>query len=125
MPSGQLIAGFSFFVVLLGLALVGLMPFTLVGFYMLMSGVCFLMYALDKSAARRGAWRTAEMTLHLLELAGGWPGALIAQQVLRHKTKKQPFQMIFWGAVIVNCAVLVWLLSMHSAAGLRLLLGFS
>lgn len=113
-----------FLAVLSGLALLGWMPFIVVGFYLLLSGVCFVLYALDKSAARRGTWRTAETTLHLLALIGGWPGALIAQRVLRHKTKKQPFQIIFWGSVIVNCAALIWLVSADGTAGLRSMLGF-
>ena len=54
--------------------------------YGAMSLVTFLVYAMDKSAARRGAGRTSETTLHLLALVGGWPGALLAQQWLRHKS---------------------------------------
>lgn len=109
----------GFFVLLSGSVVVGFVPFPVAGFYALMSAVSFFMYGLDKSAARRGAWRTAEATLHLAEVAGGWPGALVAQRVFRHKTKKQPFQFIFWCAVVANCAGLVWLLRAEEAAGLR------
>lgn len=77
--------------------------------YSLLSAVLFALYGLDKSAARRGARRTPEVTLQLLALLGGWPGGLLAQRVFRHKTRKQPFQLIFWCAVAVNCAVAVWL----------------
>ncbi len=73
------------------------------------SVVTFITYAIDKSAARKGRWRTSEGTLHLLSLIGGWPGALIAQSALRHKSRKQPFRAIFWLTVVVNCAVLAWL----------------
>lgn len=59
--------------------------------YLALSAVTFLAYALDKSAATSGRWRTAEQTLHLFSLLGGWPGALVAQQILRHKTSKQSF----------------------------------
>jgi len=69
----------------------------------------FLVYALDKSAAHRGRWRISEQTLHALSLAGGWPGALIAQRWLRHKSKKAAFQTTFWVTVVVNVAALVWL----------------
>ncbi len=71
--------------------------------------VTFLAYALDKSAARRNAWRVPEKTLHILSLAGGWPGALLAQQVFRHKTRKASFRAVFWLTVVVNVAWLVWL----------------
>lgn len=71
----------------------------------------FFIYAIDKSAARRSAWRTPERTLHLLALAGGWPGALLAQQLLRHKTAKLPFRITFWVTVVLNVAGLLWLCS--------------
>lgn len=61
-----------------------------------------LAYALDKSAAVAGRWRTPERTLHALSLAGGWPGALLAQQLLRHKTRKQPFAAVFWLTALAN-----------------------
>jgi uncharacterized membrane protein YsdA (DUF1294 family) len=50
--------------------------------------VAFLLYWSDKRKARADAWRTPENVLHAVELAGGWPGALLAQQVFRHKTRK-------------------------------------
>jgi len=56
--------------------------------------------AFSKSAARKGAWRTQESTLHLLSLVGGWPGALVAQQKLRHKSKKQSFRFVFCGGIL-------------------------
>jgi uncharacterized membrane protein YsdA (DUF1294 family) len=70
--------------------------------YAVASVVCFLAYALDKSAARAGRWRTSENTLLLLGLVGGWPGGLIAQRLLRHKTAKPPFLAAFWATVVVN-----------------------
>jgi uncharacterized membrane protein YsdA (DUF1294 family) len=77
--------------------------------YLAASLVTFIAYAVDKSAARKGRWRTKEGTLHLLALIGGWPGALVAQSVLRHKSRKQPFRVIFWLTVVLNCAALAWL----------------
>jgi uncharacterized membrane protein YsdA (DUF1294 family) len=69
------------------------------------SAVCFILYAIDKSAARADSWRTPESTLLLLGLFCGWPGAILAQQWLRHKTSKTSFQLAFWTTVIVNMAV--------------------
>ncbi|MEZ5545489.1 MAG: DUF1294 domain-containing protein [Lysobacteraceae bacterium] len=68
----------------------------------------YAMYALDKAAAGRDARRTSENSLHLADLLGGWPGALIAQQKFRHKTIKQPFQVVFWITVILNIAGAWW-----------------
>lgn len=73
--------------------------------------VTFFAYALDKSAAQRGAWRTPEQTLHLLALLGGWPAAWWAQQWLRHKSRKQAFRSAYWGTVLLHSAglgVVVW-----------------
>ncbi len=68
--------------------------------------VAFAAYGIDKSAARRGAARISEQTLLLLGLVGGWPGALVAQQLFRHKTRKRSFRRAFWGTVGVNVLVL-------------------
>jgi uncharacterized membrane protein YsdA (DUF1294 family)/cold shock CspA family protein len=64
--------------------------------YPLMSLVAFLMYARDKLSAIRGGWRVPETSLHLAELLGGWPGAFVAQQTMRHKTVKPSYQAVFW-----------------------------
>ena len=81
--------------------------FFIISFYFIASLMTFIVYAMDKSAAKKGNWRIKESTLHLLSIAGGWPGALIAQQMLRHKSIKQPFQFIFWLTVIVNVGLLI------------------
>ena len=83
------------------------------------SAASYIAYAIDKSAAQNQRWRTPESTLHLLALAGGWPGALVAQQVLRHKTKKASFRMVFWLTVVLNCALAGWLVSPAGSALLR------
>lgn len=70
-----------------------------------LSVVTYVVYATDKGAAQRGGQRIPENNLHLLALLGGWPGALLAQQNLRHKSIKQPFQRVFWFTVAMN-----WLL---------------
>ncbi|PKO34212.1 MAG: DUF1294 domain-containing protein [Betaproteobacteria bacterium HGW-Betaproteobacteria-7] len=91
--------------------LAGKLPPILPVFYGGISVVAFVAYALDKSAARNGRWRTQENTLHLLALAGGWPGALVAQQKLRHKSAKPSFLVVFWATVLLNCGALAWLLT--------------
>lgn len=91
-------------------AVLGLLPILLVGAYFAMSGLSYLMYWSDKTAARSDAQRTPEASLHLADLLGGWPGALIAQQWFRHKTAKRSFQVVFWATVVVNLATAAWLL---------------
>lgn len=68
--------------------------------------VTFFVYALDKSAAQRGTWRTSEQQLHLLALLGGWPAAWWAQQWLRHKSRKASFRAMYWLTVLLHCGAL-------------------
>ena len=75
--------------------------------YLVLSGLAYLLYAADKRAAVAGAWRTPESTLLLVSLLGGWPGAVVAQQVLRHKNRKTSFQVAFWVAALANVAALI------------------
>jgi len=96
---------------LLGVLLVrDILPVWLPVAYLLLSGAAFAMYRADKSAASvSGKRRTPESRLHTIDLLGGWPGALVARHVFRHKTVKQPFRTVFWLTVLANGAALAWL----------------
>ncbi|MBE8604261.1 DUF1294 domain-containing protein [Vibrio cyclitrophicus] len=83
----------------------------LLAWYLVIGVVTFFVYAKDKRAAINGNWRVPEKTLHILSVAGGWLGALIAQDKLRHKTQKQPFRAIYWLTVSMNVAAFVWTLT--------------
>jgi uncharacterized membrane protein YsdA (DUF1294 family)/cold shock CspA family protein len=87
------------------------MPMTVLLVYGGVSVLALLAYYGDKSAAKRDAWRTKESTLHFFALAGGWPGALIAQDIYRHKRSKPDFQVKSWLTVMLNVAALAWWLS--------------
>ena len=90
-------------------ALLGLVPAAIPVGYVVLSVVSYTMYWLDKAAAERGVRRTPESTLHFVDLLGGWPGALVAQQQSRHKTVKASFQSVFWFTVVANIAAVAWL----------------
>ncbi len=92
--------------------------------YFVASLLTFIMYAMDKSAARKGTWRTQESTLHIFALIGGWPGALLAQQKLRHKSKKQPFRFILWVTVVLNCCTFLWLFTPSGSSTTQALIAF-
>jgi len=81
----------------------------IVAFYAVISMLAYITYAIDKKAAINNRRRVSEKTLHLLGVVGGWPGAFLAQQRLRHKTQKTAFQVTFWLTVIVNLACAGWL----------------
>jgi uncharacterized membrane protein YsdA (DUF1294 family) len=105
-----------FIIAVAGVVLAGRLPVAVLLLYLGTSLIAFAAYWLDKSAARYGRWRTAESTLHLFGLAGGWPGALFAQRVFRHKSSKGEFQRVFWATVLVNCVGFGWLLTEKGAA---------
>jgi len=71
--------------------------------------VTYFVYAADKAAAENGARRTPELNLHVLAFVGGWPAAALAQRVLRHKTSKAEFRLVFWIMVFMNCGATIWL----------------
>jgi len=112
------IIGVAFLVLLLLAWLFSRMPLAVLLPYAGASLVAFILYGADKSAAQNNRWRTPESTLHLFALVGGWPGALIAQDIFRHKSKKEEFQTIFWTTVVLNCAALVWLLESGKAVAI-------
>lgn len=88
----------------------GKFPWWVLGAAIGINLLTFLIYAIDKSAAQSGQWRTKESHLHLLSLAGGWPGAWFAQQSLRHKSRKPEFRAVYWATVVLHCAAVVaWL----------------
>lgn len=105
----QLIVAVFFLMILFLAVLFRLLPSFVFGLSIVLSIITFAIYAMDKLAARKGMWRIKEDTLHLFALFGGWPGALIAQKLLRHKSKKLAFQLIFWMTVVLNCFALGWL----------------
>ena len=98
-------------------------PWTIAFIYLGLSILAFAMYAADKRAAQGNHWRTPENTLLLVGLIGGWPGAVVAQQLLRHKTKKLRFRTRFWSTVILNVIVFVllaWYMNAHPIPGVHL-----
>src|SRR5690606_38391198 len=88
-------------------ALIHPIPYWVWILYVGMSFATFVAYALDKRAAETAGWRLSEGSLLALGLACGWPGAVIAQQVMRHKTLKMSFQVVFWVTVVVNVVAFV------------------
>lgn len=101
----------AFLVLYLVVAVLWRPPLTVALVYLGASVAAFAGYAMDKSAAAKRRWRTPEKTLHALAVVGGWPGALIAQQYLRHKSAKAEFRAVFWATVVINVVGFVVLCS--------------
>lgn len=116
---GYVLIALVFMTIVGASVLVADIPIQVLYIYLAASIITMMFYAFDKSAARRGAWRTKESTLHTLALIGGWPGAMIAQQTLRHKSSKRSFRVVFWVTVILNCGVFGWLFTPTGAEALH------
>jgi uncharacterized membrane protein YsdA (DUF1294 family) len=101
----------AFAVLFLGLVALAVsaqrLPRLVLALYLVASVLSFGAYAFDKSAARHQRRRISERSLHLLGLFGGWPGALIAQRLLHHKSAKASFQLFFRASVLLNCGALL------------------
>ncbi len=107
--AGALMLAAVFFGLVSTAVMIDRLPLIVLGVYLVATPITFSVYAWDKAAAQTNRWRTPEAQLHLLALIGGWPGALLAQRLLRHKSRKKPFRVVFWATVVLNCAMLVWI----------------
>jgi uncharacterized membrane protein YsdA (DUF1294 family) len=96
----------SFLIALAALVAVGWLQIIWLALYYGASIITYGVYAWDKTAAQNADRRIPESTLHLMSLVGGWPGAMMAQVLLRHKTRKPSFLIAYWFTVIVNCIAL-------------------
>lgn len=67
--------------------------------------VTFIIYGYDKAIAGGTATRVPERVLHILTVIGGTVGALLGQQLFRHKTFKKPFVLWFRGIVILQALI--------------------
>lgn len=74
--------------------------------FLLINMLTLVMYGADKMAARKGMRRVPEATLLVFGVTGGWPGAIVGQQLFRHKTQKQPFKTYFLLSIVVSIAVM-------------------
>jgi uncharacterized membrane protein YsdA (DUF1294 family) len=101
----------SFCLVLVVLVSLKLVAPEILYLYIVASLITFIVYDFDKSAAKHGRRRIPESQLHWFALLGGWPGAFIAQNTLRHKSIKKAFKQVYWVTVILNIAAFCWLLN--------------
>ncbi|KQX07418.1 MULTISPECIES: DUF1294 domain-containing protein [unclassified Leifsonia] len=116
----SMVAGLFFGAIWAGIALSWGVPTWIWVQYGVMSAIALLMYWRDKRAARTGDRRVPEVTLLALGLFGGWPGAIVAQQVFRHKTTKRSFRTEFWITAVVNVCffiVVIWAISHPEIVG--------
>lgn len=68
---------------------------------MIISVLTAILYVMDKRAAIRNGYRIPEASLLIAVMLGGWPGALLARPLLRHKTRKTRFISLFWASIVI------------------------
>ena len=107
----RLVLGLGFYAILALLAVMQKISWLVVGWYFVLGLITYGMYAKDKAAAQSNEWRTPESTLHLLSILGGWVGAMVAQTYLRHKSQKPEFRMTYYLTVVINLAVLLFIMA--------------
>lgn len=78
---------------------------TIISIYFFMSLVSFILFFIDKKRSTSDGWRIKEYYLHLVELLGGWPGALLGQKFIRHKTKKTSYKIVLWLIILVHATL--------------------
>lgn len=108
-PMPRMALGLIFLAACAAGTMLDIIPAAITVLYVALSVLSYVMYTTDKRAAGTHRQRTPEHALHLADLLGGWPGALVAQQLSRHKTAKAYFQAVFWFTVCVNVIGVLWL----------------
>ena len=105
----------GFFLVYVFVSVLWPMPPWVLGVYLMTSILSFIVYSADKKAATAGRWRISESSLLALGIIGGWPGAIVGQQLFHHKTRKAGFRSAFWGTVLLNVLAFVAFSTLLSA----------
>lgn len=81
------------------------------GLYLLaVNLLAFTAFAHDKRAAINGGWRVSEDRLLAIAFLGGSIGAKLAQMLLRHKIRKEPFRQQLNGILAVQVVAMaaIW-----------------
>ncbi|MDA0294534.1 MAG: DUF1294 domain-containing protein [Planctomycetota bacterium] len=78
------------------------------GWMCLASVVAFITHAWDKHCARHDRSRVPERRLHLLEAIGGWPGAVLAMMLLRHKVRKTSYLAVTAFIIVLWSVAIIW-----------------
>ena len=84
---------------------------TIIVFYLVIINIItFFLYGVDKWKAQRVRWRIPESVLLGMAAIGGSVGAWLGMQVWRHKTQHAKFRYGVPIILIVQVALLVWIL---------------
>ena len=69
----------------------------------------FMIYGIDKSKAKRGAWRIPEKVLLTIALICGGFGAWLAGIAFHHKTRKWYFKTVWFLGMVTTLVALYFI----------------
>ena len=81
----------------------------ILGYFLVINLISFLLMWYDKHEAKIGEWRVKESTLFGFALFGGSIGGLIGMKVFHHKTKKWYFKYGFPIIIILQVVLMIYL----------------
>jgi len=97
----------------------GKVPAEVLGLYLMASSFAFVFYKRDRAMDINHQRRIPENTLHLWSLIGGWPGAALAQKLVKPKSPRPSFQIVYWITIVLNGMAFFWMLSPQGSSQLR------
>lgn len=71
--------------------------------------ITYVVFAVDKKRAIRGAWRIPEATLLGLSVVGGSIGGILAMRICRHKTRHMSFTVGLPLILILQVMIFIWI----------------
>ena len=82
------------------------------GAWLLINLLVFILYGVDKRRARKQQWRIPEKTLFLMAVLGGGLGTTLGMHWFRHKTKHWYFKYGMPAILLLEAAVLIYVMWM-------------
>ena len=79
-------------------------------YLVLMNLAAVALYFIDKQKAKRNKWRIKEAVLLGVGFLGGAVGALMAMKTFRHKTKHYYFYVVNILGILVDAAILYFII---------------
>jgi uncharacterized membrane protein YsdA (DUF1294 family) len=85
--------------------------FVIIGYFLILNLLTFIMMGIDKRKAKKNLWRTPELNFFILSFLGGSLGALLGMYFFRHKTKHWYFRFGLPTILIIQVIGIVLLIA--------------
>lgn len=81
----------------------------LIGYFIVVNLIGAIANIVDKIKANLDRFRIPEKVLWCIGIVGGATGSYITMQIIRHKTRKKPFAMIFPLLSVIQIILFIYL----------------